>query len=413
MRVGPATAIALGLCAASAASAAPPAPQPISFAGARDAALRRAPEVLLSGQRAAVTEAQIGVAGALANPTISLQSGSLSPRLGAGISVPLPLFGQRGTAIGAAEADAEAARRERGAAEQEARWSATMAWLDLWEAQERVRWLDETAKETARLATIADQRYRAGSAPRVDVVRTGADRARVRAEALSAEAAVPAAAARLAVWLGYAEGLDLRAGGEPALALGEAVTLDALAQQLPAHPLLARDRAQIAAAAARVTAEQRQRWPVINAGIAVNKWDPTQPGTDVVGSLSFEPPLLSLRRGAIARARAEEAVAATTTDLEAQRLHSQLADAYRRARGAEARVRALEGEVLPALEEVRAMTEEGYRDGRIDLLRLLDAQRILLEGRLSLLDARAAWQRALADLERASGVRLDGGAGAQ
>ena len=41
--------------------------------------------------------------------------------------------------------------------------------------------------------------------------------------------------------------------------------------------------------------------------------------------------------------------------------------------------RSLATDVLPALTEVRRMTEEGYRDGRIDLLRLLDAQRVLLE----------------------------------
>ena len=59
------------------------------------------------------------------------------------------------------------------------------------------------------------------------------------------------------------------------------------------------------------------------------------------------------------------------------------------------------------------MTEEGYRDGRVDLLRVLEAQRALLDGRVAHVDAQATWQRALADLERAQGVSLtEGGAGA-
>ena len=49
------------------------------------------------------------------------------------------------------------------------------------------------------------------------------------------------------------------------------------------------------------------------------------------------------------------------------------------------------------------MNEEGYRDGRVDLLRLLDAQRARLETRIAVVEAEAAWQRALADVERAAG----------
>jgi outer membrane protein TolC len=58
---------------------------------------------------------------------------------------------------------------------------------------------------------------------------------------------------------------------------------------------------------------------------------------------------------------------------------------------------------LPALEEARQMTEEGYRDGHVDLLRVLEAQRAALEGRTAYVEAQAAWQRARADVERAVG----------
>ncbi len=57
------------------------------------------------------------------------------------------------------------------------------------------------------------------------------------------------------------------------------------------------------------------------------------------------------------------------------------------------------------------MTEEGYRDGRVDLLRVLDAQRAVRDGRAGYVEAQVAWQRALADVERAVGAPLEGGAG--
>jgi cobalt-zinc-cadmium efflux system outer membrane protein len=378
----------------------------VTFAEARAAAEAHAPEVTLSERRGDVARAQIDVVGALANPTVTALTARQTARVGVGMSLPLPLFGQRSTAVEAAQSDADAARLDVEAIRWEARLAGTLAWLDLWEAQQRARLLADAATDAARLATIADERFRAGSVPRVDVLRTAADRARAQDDAAFAGAAVPAAAARLAIVMGMGDRGRLDAAGRPGLA--DAVIdwprLDAL---LAEHPALARDRAQAAAAAAHVRAERRQRWPIVTADVVVNLHDPTLPGTDVIGGVSFDAPVLSLRGGAIARARAEQALAETTLALEQRRLAAQLADAYQRAQGSGARVRSLASDVLPALAEVRRMTEEGYRDGRIDLLRLLDAQRALLESRIAQVDAEATWERALADVERAAGVRLD------
>jgi cobalt-zinc-cadmium efflux system outer membrane protein len=399
-------ALALGLTALAAGRA---WGRPITFAEARAAAEAGAPDVALARGRGEVARAQVGVAGALANPAVTVTTARETAKLGTAVSVPLPLFGQRGTAVGAARADAEAARLDVAAARYEARWAATIAWLDLWEAQERARLLVEAARDAERVATIADEKFAAGTAPRVDVLRTAADRARARADAAFAAAGVPAAAARLATAIGAGDDVALAAEGAPGLGHGD-TGIPALEQALAAHPALARDRAQIEAAAAHVRAEQRLRWPVVNAELAVNFRDPTLPGTDVIGGLSLEAPVLNLRRGAIARAQAEQALAETTAELERRRLHAELVDAARRAEGAGARARSLAADVLPALEAVRRMTEEGYRDGRVDLLRLLDAQRARLESRVAEVEAEAAWERALADIERAAGVRLDEGA---
>jgi cobalt-zinc-cadmium efflux system outer membrane protein len=377
-------------------------PRGISLAQARAAAVRVGPEVLLAEQREAVSRAQVEVAGTLANPTLTLQSARLTARLSAGVSVPVPLFGQRSTAVAASRADAEAVRLDTTVLRVEARWSATRAWLDLWEAQERARTTELAAGEADRLASIAQERFAAGSAPRLDAVRTSADRARARAEAQAAGVSVAAAAARLASWLGATEGPALRAEGAPDL--GPLPSPERAREQVIArHPALARDRAQGAAAAARVRAEQRQRWPVVSAQLTVNQGDPTLPGTDVIGGLSFEAPVLNQRGGAIDRARAEQTLAETTTDVEGRRLSAELDDAFAQARAAELRARALGAEVLPALEEARRMTEEGYRDGHVDLLRVLESQRAALEGRTAYVEARAAWQRARADVERALG----------
>ena len=385
----------------------------ISLVAARDAAVRQAPDIALARDRLEIARAQVDVAGALTNPTVTLSTARETARLGTGLSLPMPLFGRRATAVTAARADSDAAGLEVEATRYEARWNATLAWLDLWEAQERARLLSAAAGDAERVATIASEKFNAGSAPRVEVLRTAADRERARADAALAAAIVPAAAARLTIVIGTsADGREWAASGKADLALADA-DLSALQKGVVDHPILRLDRARIAAGAAHVRAEQRARWPVVAADVTVNWRDPTLPATDVIGGISLEAPVLSLRGGAIARARAEQRLAQTTAELEQRRLAAALVDALGRATGAGARSRTLVNSVLPALEEVWRMNEEGYRDGRVDLLRLLDAQRARLETRIAVVDAEAAWERALADVERAAGVSLrEGAAGA-
>ena len=380
--------------------------RPISFAEARAVAQKLGPDVLSAERREGVAEADVAVAGTWANPTVSLGSATLTAHVTAGIAAPLPIFGQVSTQVDAARASLAATRWGTVHARAEARWGATVAWIDLHEAAERARVLAETAADADRVKAAADQRFAAGTAPRIDVVRAGADRARARAEAAAAEADVRAASARLASFLGLADTTGLRpAGGiEYPRRLPAA---DALLAGLDAHPAVRRDRAEIDAAGARVRAEQRQRIPVLVPSVTVSAVDPTQPGTDVIFGLSFDVPLFNFHGGAIARARAEEAQARTAATVERRKLASDLRDAVERAGGAGAKRDALETEVLPAMTEARRMTEDAYRDGRVDLTRLIEAERALLDSRGALVDAEAVWARAVADVERAAG-RLEG-----
>ena len=378
----------------------------VSFEQARALAERAAGDVVVAERRVDVARGEVGVAGALANPSLSVLTARQTAQLGLGLTVPLPLFGQRGTQVAAARADVDVAGVEVEVARNDARWNATLAWFDLWEAQERARVLQLSAQETARLLAIAKQRFEAGSAPRLDVVRATADDARASAEAVAARSAVVAAGAKLLPWLGEISDANLTASGQGAFP-EQTAALGELTVQAANHPALVRDRAESAAAEAHVRAEQRQRWPVINGQVTVNYGDPTLPGTDVIAGAGFDLPVLNLRGGAIARSRAQQAVAEATAVADARRLFADLRDAFHRAEGAGVRARALQKTVLPAIEEARRMTEEGYRAGRLDLLRLLEAQRAVLDTRLSAAEASASYGRAIADLEHAVGRRLD------
>ena len=378
----------------------------ISFADARRISLEQAPQVELARRRTDVSRAEVGIASALANPTFTVTSGLRSARLGTGVSVPLPVFGQRGKAIDAAQSDARVAQLEVEVFRRDARWAATVAWVDLWEAQERKRLLDTSATDAKRVLEIANEKFSAGTGAQVDVLRTRADAFRAVAEAETAGHSTLAAAARLAPFLGADPQQPLTASGAPEY--GERLPpLEGL--DLLGHPALKRDLGQVAAADAHLEAEQRLRWPTVNAQVAVNQFDPGIPnGPDVIFGLSFDLPVLSLRGGAIDRARAQRLLAETNASVETRQLRAETLDAWQRVEGSAARRLALKAHVLPDLEQARALTEEGYRMGRLELLRVLEAQKALLESRLGEVDAHATWARAVADLERAANLTLAG-----
>jgi cobalt-zinc-cadmium efflux system outer membrane protein len=389
----------------------------LTWADARAQAQRNAPELAVGAGRSQVARAELDLAGALANPTFTVTTARETARLATGVSVPLPLFGQRGTAVGAARADADAVEQEREVVRNDVRWSASLAWVDAWEATQRARLLAGASADAQRLATIATERFEAGAAPRLDVVRAGADRVRAQADATSAQTLVDAAGARLAVWVGG----DPRAA--PTIDGGPGVparlpTLAALLTAVQAHPSLARDRAQGVAAERHVDLERRLRFPIVNAEVTVLQGDPTltdasgRQRTDVVAGAAFELPVLNARGGAIARAQAQGTLAAAGASLDTAHLRADVVDAFLRTRAAAERARALAGQALPALDEARALTEESYRAGRADLVRVLESQRALVDARLAEVDTVATWARAFADLERAAGRGLDDTVGA-
>jgi cobalt-zinc-cadmium efflux system outer membrane protein len=382
----------------------------VSFDDARLQADRGAPQVQLAAGQAGVSRAEVDVAGALPNPTLGMTTATITARLAARLSAPLPLFGQRGSAMRAARADVQAALLDVAVSRRDARWGATLAWIDLWEAQERARLLELGARDSQRLSQIAAENFAAGSGARLDVVRTDADYARALAEAESAQRLTAAAGARLAPWIGSSGDDELIASGAPGYSAAE-VELVRLEQRLPEHPALQRDRATVDAAAAHVASEQRQRWPLLSPEVGVSAFDPTQPGTDVIFGLSLEVPILDQRKGPIERARAQRTLAETSMRLQERQLRADLLDAYRRTQAASAELRALRERVLPAMQQAKDMTQEGYQAGRVDLLRVLEAQRALLESRIAEAGSFAAWARAVADLERAAGADFAAGGG--
>jgi outer membrane protein, heavy metal efflux system len=362
--------------------------------------------VVLAKNQASVAQAEVDVAGTLANPTLGLNTATQTARFGTSLNVPLPVFGQRGKSIEAAERAAMAAQQNIDVVTVEARWAATLAWVDLWEAQEQTFVLKLSSLDAQRSLDIATQKQEVGQSARIDVLRTDADVSRTQAELAAAQELVLAASARVSQALALDPREALHATGALSLFDAVASTQQTKEAQATLNPRLKQAQSQSEAAGARIAAEQRLRWPTLNAQFAVNQFDPTTPGTDFIFGLAFDVPILNRRGGAISRALAEKAAFEARARSEVRDVTVERLDAFHRMQAARGRHLALQNRVLPEISEARSMTEDGYKLGRLDLLRLLEAQRTLLETRLAELSAHAALARTVADFERALGTSL-------
>lgn len=377
--------------------------QPLTLSDARRLAADAAPDVQLTGLRIESARHDIGLAQTWANPTLSIGTGLRSAKLSTGVGLPLELFGQRGTAVDAASADLETLVRDALVARTDARWAGTLAWLDLWEAQARQRLLTTASSDAAQLEAIATAKLEAGAGSRLDLLRAQAEARRAAADASAAAHLALAASARIEALIGASHPSTL---GAPDFEFAP-TDLDPLLASVAKHPVAQRDLASVSAADAHLEAERRQRWPTLTAQLTVTQFDPSLTGPDVIGGVSFELPVLNLRGASIGKSQVQRQAASLLRSLDERRLRAALTDAWQRSLGTHLQLTALHEQVIPSLEEARTLTDEAFRLGTVDLLRVLDARRALLDNRLAELTARVAWARAMADLERATGLHFD------
>lgn len=194
-------------------------------------------------------------------------------------------------------------------------------------------------------------------------------------------------------------------------AQGDLTAVDSLpsAEQLVVfvdrNPDVARWRDEMALRVADVALERASRVP--DPVFAVGTRRVRELGeTAMTAGISIPLPLFDRNQGAVSEAQyrhrqGEEAQKAA--QIEARRM---LAEAYGQLASAYTEVTTLRQDVLPAAQENSAATEEGYLEGKFDLLTVLDAQRTLFETTNQYIDALAAYHISRTTVERLIGTPL-------
>lgn len=374
----------------------------VSLDEALAAAQSNAPEVLAADARTHVADAEIGVAGLMPNPRLRAVAMSEPLRLQINATVPLPIFGQLGALADAARANADTARQTATAARLDARLGAANAWLTLWLSEQQSLAADETSARRRRLVEAIRERFTAGAAPELDVLRAQVEVARADAEREALTHAVRAAAARLGPWIGRAQdAVNLRANALPEA--GALPALQALEARVDRHPRVLEAEGRARAAERTARAESRLRWPVPSLELGFNALPLTAGhASDVYVGLSTEVPLFHLRGPMIQRAEATVTAARFERDAVRARLRADLAAAYENTLSAMVRARGLQ-EVVALAREAQARTTEGYAAGRGDIQSVLAAEQTLTDAALAVAVARANAALARVELSRALG----------
>jgi cobalt-zinc-cadmium efflux system outer membrane protein len=383
-----------------------------------DAALARA-RALSPAVRAAALEVEarraLAVqAGRRPNPTLDLDgenvgaSGGERPQATLSAALPIELGGDR------------AARRDLATREVDlAAADLTLTGLAL-DAAVRARYAEaagaQARADLARFAfvladsavAVTTEQVDAGDRSPVDQTRAEVARAEVGADAARADAQRRAALARLAALFGAAPDFGAVAPlAEPTPVL----PLDTLLARLDRSPALTRFDAEAARRRAALRLEEARRTPdpTVSAGYRQffgGDGEDGGAGGALVAGVSLPLPLFDRNGGAVEAARVR--LGAVDAEREAARLDARAAllEAYGALDAAFAESEALRTGVLPGAEDVAARVEEGYREGKFALLDVLDAQRTLVAARTRYADARAAYARAAADVERITALPL-------
>jgi cobalt-zinc-cadmium efflux system outer membrane protein len=323
-----------------------------------------------------------------------------------GAEWPLLIFGQRGARIRAAKAGLAAAETRVEADLSARAHDVRSAFDDLLSQQERTRLLEEARSDLERVSKIVSGRKNAGEASDYESLRVETEFRAMDAELGDARGDLADARGRLAVLLGR-PGTTPHAVGNLVLEGTTPLDADALwaiaSQRLPAL-LAAREDEKAAGEALDAARRDAYPVPVLSGGVALTQDAQSRSATFGV---SIPLPILDRNQGAVAKAQARSDEAALERKAIEAEARADIERAVAVATKRRAALAELDTDVSSRLPEMRSMAEAAYREGRGDILELLDAFRSLTATRLARLDAFAGAAHADTDLLFLTGRSMD------
>lgn len=329
---------------------------------------------------------------------VETRTGAQRQRIG--LSQALPRLGELRLRGQRAKARAEAAKQRCEEAKQRLFFEVKKAYYELFYLRRAMEVAQETIELLRRLESVAQAGFRAGR-DMADVVAAQMELGKLEEKAAELRDLEESVAAKLGAVLNYSAKARLpspKTFDLSGAAMSDREALEAFAVQ---NPTLGEWDAQLVAAEKDEALARKAFWPEVSLGVEYVETGrsrfPGVAGTGrdpvmVTGAASL-PLWRGKNRAGVREAQARRKSAKLKREEAKNRLLAELRLVLYKLRDAERKIGLFGGTLLPLAQNSLEVAEQAYRAGRSDFMQLIEAQRMLLDVRLS-------HQRAIADREQ-------------
>jgi cobalt-zinc-cadmium efflux system outer membrane protein len=378
---------------------------PLTLTAAIERAMQTNPAIVAARLRGEANRAAVDVARERLNPEFRLELEKETPTQAYGVAIPWEAGGKRGRRISVSEAAVRTGEAELAQVVTETRAAVRRAYFEQVVAEARLKLLEELQGLAGRARDAADQRFQAGSAPRLELLQAQLAMAQTENEQTSARGAVTAARIELNALLALP--LDAPTVLDTSLDPGALPSLDVVGERAASAnaELTVLDR-RLEEQRARVALASALRVPDVTPEFTITRGAEPEFSTGWRAAVAVAVPLFTSHQAGV---RVEEA---TLTQLTSERnavlarIRGEVGSALARADAQRQQYLRYRDEILPRALEVERVAEDSYRLGQTGIAAFLQALQATRDVRLRALQAASDFHTAFADLERAVGAPL-------
>jgi cobalt-zinc-cadmium efflux system outer membrane protein len=383
---------------------------PLSLEWALAAAINRHPAMAASRDEIIARQGAAKQAGLLPNPALFGEieefggsgnySGTDNSSGRVGISQELPLSGKIGRRVLEAESTIRIAELEHLLKVLELEAQVERRFLAVFTLQERLRLQTEQFDFIGKTHEIIAKRVQVGDTSPLDLAKS-------RIEVAAAKIALEQTrremeTARYALAASWGEEFPAFTEVANGFQLAPDFSAGQLSEALARSPAWRLQEAQLARAGATLSLAKAQRFPDLELEGGLQQFKESDDHAFFLG-LSIPLPLFDRNQGGVAEARALKRKALHDQETACLALKLELEEAWRRLESTSQAVQSFETEVLPAAQQAYEAVAKAYKFGEVDILALLDAQRIWVDTRMNHLDLLHERENGLIEIKRLVG----------
>jgi len=372
-----------------------------------DLTLRSNPELASFDKEIRALEGLTLQAGLLSNPVLGLIGDEIGRDHSTAIRLSqlIELGGKRNARVVAASAAREVAERDFAARRNEILTRLAQTFTDVLAAQRRTTLAGQNLQLARKVTDAVAKRVQAGKVSPVEETKARLVSSSAGIALEQAQRDLSASRKRLTLFWGNASPQFSKATGNLE-ALIDLPPLNVLTERMGSNPELLRSAKNVSQRQALLELEKTRRIPDVTIGAGIKRFHVDSENT-LVFDVGIPLPLFDRNQGNLQAAyqrldKSQDEQRATEL-----RVTSDLVQTYEAIAAAENQIRTLRNEILPGAESAFDAANKGYQLGKFGFLEVLDAQRTLFQNQALYLQAIAAYQRLIADLERLVAAPLD------